>query len=651
MDIRKKILSLQESIRYHNRLYHEENSPEISDGHYDKLKKELLLLEEKYPQYKRNSPTAQIGGGVASGFRKVKHMYPVLSLTNGWNIEDITRFVNRCRERCLVEELEFVLELKFDGLTFIAVYERGSLQSVATRGDGVYGEDITNNMKTIKNFPTKIDYSGTLEVRGEVLMKNKDFIELNREQLLKKHKIFANPRNAAAGSLRQLDSNVTKSRKLSYYVWGGHMKGIKSHNLLLKELKKLNFQVCQETVVVKTIEEIQNYFTELLNTQLEYDIDGMVIKVNDIGKQNELGNIAHAPRHAIAYKFETEALESKIVNIGLSIGRTGVLTPVAEVNPVKIGGVTITKVSLHNFELIKKMDLRIKDTVSIKRAGNVIPKIVTKISSEDEGKALSIPVKCPSCGSKLSKEKTYLRCTSHYKKCREKHIAMLKYFVSKDALNIEGFGDKVVEFLYDKGLLKDFVDVFKLYKYDLSLSKNWGKKSFNNLIAAIEKTREIRLSTLINSLGIQHIGGTASFAIANHFKSIDDIVTFVLKDTATYELSKIYGIGHVSAESFVNFFSENIEEIKLLREELVVTNMIPLLDKRLELVVFTGTLKIPREEAKDAVIKLGGRVASTVSKGVTAIVIGENPGSKKQKAEKLNIPSITEEEFLAQMRR
>jgi len=660
--IKARITELRKLISYHNYRYYVLDDPEISDAEYDALYAELKELEEKYPQFfDPNSPTQKIGGPPLKEFSPFTHSLPMYSLDNGFSLKDVADFIARVKKHLPAEELEFWLEPKLDGLAVEIVYEQGQFKQGGTRGDGVVGEDVSSNLKTIKNLPLNLfpPYPAYLEVRGEVILNKKDFERLNAEQLKKGEKPFANPRNAAAGSLRQLDPKITARRPLFFYAYGvgkvepSSFEG-KTQEELSSKLKNLGLPTVPLGKKVKTLQEIESFYLELQKQRnsLPFEIDGVVIKVNSLAHQKLLGFTAKSPRFALALKFPAKQGITTLKDVLFQVGRTGVITPVALLEPLSLGGVVVSRATLHNESEIKAKDLKIGDKVLVQRAGDVIPEVVRPLKEERTGeeKEIIFPENCPVCGSKLQKstQEVVIRCENI--SCPARLEASLIHFVSKKGLDIEGLGKKWIPLLMEKGLLQTPADIFRLQKEELIKLPRMGEKSASNLLQAIKRAKEkLTLDKLIYALGIRHVGEQTAKILSSHFKDLD-----ALSQASKEELMQLKDIGPEVARSIVEFFSlkENqnlLQDLKNLglwpqaKKETAEQNL-PLTGKTF---IFTGKLKsLSRAQARAKVETLGGRVVSAISSQVDFVVVGEDPGSKLAKARKLGLNTISETEFL-----
>ena len=672
-----ELKDLAAEIARHDIAYHQQDAPTISDAAYDALMKRNNAIEKRFPKFVRaDSPSKKVGSAPARGFRKVQHDVPMLSLGNAFTEDDIQEFVQRiCRFLDLPEgeSVEVTAEPKIDGLSFSARYENGKLVVAATRGDGSEGEDITANIRTIKSLPTQLEGKAPklIEVRGEVYMTKADFQKLNETQAAKEAKIFANPRNAAAGSLRQMDPTVTASRPLKYFAYGwGALEGMSFETQwdFLQQLKKWGFVVNERTKVCETVKAMVAAHTKLGEdrAKLAYDIDGMVYKVNRLDWQRRLGFVSRAPRWAIAHKFSAERAETQVETLGIYVGRTGVLTPVAHLKPVNVGGVMVARATMHNEDEINRLDVREGDTVVVQRAGDVIPQILAvKIEKRPKGtKAFKFPHKCPVCGSLAVREEgeAAWRCTGGLV-CSAQAIERIRHFVSRDALDIEGFGEKNIEAFFEDGIVKSPVDLFTLEKRDgrkkLETREGWAEKSIDNLFDAINRRRTVALDRFIYALGIRQVGQATARLLAHHYGSLAHLrkAMAAAKDAesdAYNELLSIEQIGESVATDLIAFFAEkhNREVLDALADEITVEDFeapdvgdSPIAGKT---VVFTGTLEtMGRNEAKAQAQALGAKVAGSVSKKTDLVIAGPGAGSKLKDAQALGIKVVTEAEYFA----
>ncbi|MBO8158757.1 NAD-dependent DNA ligase LigA [Thermosyntropha sp.] len=655
MDLKEYIEKLREEIRRHDHHYYVLDNPLISDAEYDRLMKELKELEEKHPELiTPDSPTQRVGGKPLEKFGTYQHRVPLLSLDNVFSLEELREFDRRIKKEA--PNPSYVAELKIDGLSIALIYEDGILKTAATRGDGITGEDVTSNVKTIKAIPLRLkDKIKNLQVRGEIYMPKEAFLRLNQEQEEKGGKTFANPRNAAAGSLRQLDPRITAGRNLSAFIYDIlYIEGeeIKTQEEALNFLKEQGFPVNPHYRFCQDIDEVYEYCREYgeKRHELPYEIDGVVVKLNPFAPREVLGYTAKSPRWAIAFKFPAEQKETILKDVEINVGRTGIITPTAILEPVSLAGTTVSRASLHNFDLVKEKDIRIGDTVLVHKAGDIIPEIIASLPEKRTGKEKKIeaPEYCPVCGSKAVQypDEVAIRCDNI--NCPARLKESLIFFASRDAMDIEGMGPAVVEQLVDKGLVKSIDDIYRLKAEELEKLERMGPKSASNLIKAIEDSKKRPLHHLITALGIRHIGAKTAKTLTRYIKSIDEF-----KKVTTDELKQIPEVGDKMAESIILFFSEPrniamIENLKALGVNMVEEEEIgegqALAGKT---IVLTGTLKsLTRKEAEEFIEKQGGKTSSSVSKKTDFVVVGENPGSKYEKARELGIAILTEAEFL-----
>ncbi len=656
--------------------YHRDDSPFLTDAEYDALKRRNEAIEALFPDLIRSdSPSFRVGAQTIEAFDKITHTVPMLSLADIFSVEEVYGFIDKIRRFLGLsdsEEIEIVAEPKIDGLSFSAVYENGQLITGATRGDGTVGEDITANLKTIRQIPLSLHSTADLfdtspqkiDIRGEVYMSKNDFFELNRVQEENGKKVFANPRNAAAGSLRQLDASVTAERNLSIFAYAcgeiSHPTWT-THAEFLEQLKKWGFPVNPEIRICKNVREMVDFFEYLTQKRsaLPYDIDGVVYKVNSLELQRRLGFIARSPRWAVAHKFPAEQAVTKLEAIRIQVGRTGALTPVADLEPINVGGVIVRHATLHNADEIARKDIREGDMVVIQRAGDVIPQIVRVIKEKrlPDSKPYQFPDVCPVCGSRALREgeDAVIYCTGELF-CPAQQREALKHFVSKDALDIEGLGDKNIELLFEKGWIHNAADIFDLQKnheLELIALSGWGLKSANNIFQAIHKIKQgVPLERFIYAVGIREVGEATARLLAHNYLSWERFLTEMSSDTAFEQLTHIEGIGAVMAQYIVDFFQEprNRDLLSRLTAQITVTDYTPPRQKETPLsgksIVFTGTLEtMTRQEAKAKAQAAGAKVVSAVSAKTDYVVVGSNPGSKQILAEKLNIMQITEQEF------
>lgn len=655
---KKRIEELRKEVEYHAKKYYDEDSPEISDFEYDMLMVELRNLEKEFPQFNsKESLTQKVGGHVKEGFKKVTHEVPLQSLQDVFSIEEVIDYVNKIDEKAKengIENNRYVVETKIDGLSAAIEYKDGKFVRGATRGNGLVGEDVTENIKTIKTIPMELNEKIDITVRGEIFISKKDFEEMNQEREENEETLFANARNAAAGSLRQLDSKITAKRPLDIYIFNVQKiegKQFNSHFEELEYLDKLGFNVNPVRIPCNDIKEIEKAIEKIGKDRekLTFGIDGAVIKVDELDFREILGTTAKTPRWAIAYKYPPEKKETKLKDIICQVGRTGVITPMAILEPVKVAGSTISKTTLHNEDFIKQKELKIGDTVVIQKAGDVIPEIVEvkKNKRTGEEKDFEMPKKCPVCGAETLRleGEAAVRCTGI--ECPAKLYRNLVHFVSREAMNIDGLGESIISQLLEKNLIENIADIYTLKFEDVASLKKNGKKFAQNLIDSINKSKENDLYRLITALGIRHVGTKASKILARKYKNIDNLM-----ETTSEELSMIEDIGPVVADSIREFFlqDQTIDLIKRLKKSGVNTKNLEeeSIDNRFEgkIFVLTGSLeKFTRQEASDIIEKLGGKTSSTVSKKTSYVLAGEEAGSKLTKAQSLGVEIISEEQF------
>ncbi len=663
MDVKARIEELRRLINYHNYRYYVLDDPEIPDSEYDALLRELYKLEKEHPELVTpDSPTQRVGAAPAKEFKSVSHRVPMLSLENAFNEQEIREFDKRVRKLLNHESvIEYSLEPKLDGLAVELVYENGILSIASTRGDGFTGEDITGNIKTIPYIPLRLldhkkEIPTRIDVRGEVYMEVEDFKKLNRLREEHGEPPFANPRNAAAGSLRQLDPNITAQRPLKIYCYGiGYVEGIRfeSHMEVLESLKQWGLRVNPLSRIGRGVDEIIKYHNELqeMRHDLPYEIDGIVAKVNNLSFQQSLGEKTRSPRWAIAYKFQASQGLTILKDIEVQVGRTGILTPVAILKPIRLAGVEVRRATLHNQDEIERKGILIGDWVWVERAGDVIPEVVRPVPERRTGKErpFKMPEKCPVCHTPIIKKKgeAFYRCPN--KDCPAQLKGALKHFVSKAAMDIDGLGDKLIEQLIDKGIVNDFADLYALKKEDLIPLERMAEKSAQNIIEAIKKSKKVSLARFIYALGIRHVGEHTAKILAEKFKSFD-----ALRNAKYEDLISIRDIGPQVAESIISFFS-NPQQDKIIEKLLSHIEIEELKGEEKEQhkplegksFVFTGALSsFSRNKAKEIVEELGGRVSSSVSRKIDYVVVGKEPGSKLEKAKSLGITLINEEEFL-----
>lgn len=654
--MKQRIDELIKIINKASEEYYTNDNPTITDQEYDDYYHELEKLEQQYPELIReDSPTKRVGGKIIDEFKKVSHEIPMMSLGDIFSEDEIFEFDQRIKKT--IPNPTYVCELKIDGLSVSLLYENGKLIRGATRGNGIIGEDITHNVETIKSIPLIINDKRRIEVRGEIYMPKKSFNKLNQERQEKGESLFANPRNAAAGSVRQLDSKIAAKRNLSTFIY--HLPSsddfnIKYHHESLSFMKELGFIVNENIKIADNVNEVINYVKEWTEKResLPYEIDGIVIKVDKIEDQKKLGYTSRTPKWAIAYKFPAVEVLTKIKNIEFCVGRTGKITPRADLDPVHLAGSIIKSVTLHNEDYIKEKDIMINDTIVLHKAGDVIPEVVKVLKERRTG--IEIPFKmiknCPICNSKLEKKETEANYFCPNPNCDARNIEGLIHFSSRETMNIEGFGESIVEDFYNEGYLKTICDYYTLYnhKEDLKELEGFGEKSINNLLQNIEKSKENSLEKLLFALGIRYIGKKTAKILAINYRNIDKLMSAEYED-----LVKIQDIGEVIADSVYKFFKEEknintINELKLLGVNMEYKGNESIDDNfNNKTFVLTGTLsKLTRDEASIEIENRGGKVTSSVTKKTDYVIVGENPGSKYQKAKDLNINILNEEEFL-----
>ena len=635
--------------------YYTLDNPSITDQEYDSYMDELIRLEEKNPELIReDSPTRRIGGEVISEFKKVTHSIPMMSLGDIFNEDEVRDFDEKVKK--VVKNPSYVCELKIDGLSVSLIYEKGILVRGATRGDGTTGEDITHNVKTIKNIPLNLNKDIDIEVRGEIYMPLVSFTKLNDERKKNGEKEFANPRNAAAGSVRQLDSSIAAKRNLSTFIY--HLPNAKNYNIntqdeALNYMKKLGFTINPNIKKVNNIDEVLDYIDYWTDKRdsLSYEIDGIVIKVDNFDDQRKLGVTAKVPKWAIAYKFPAKEVLTRINDIEFCVGRTGKITPRADLSPVRLNGSVVSSATLNNQDFIKEKDIRIGDIVSIRKAGDVIPEVVEVKKERRTGNEVSFKMieNCPICGTKLIKKQDEVAYFCPNNKCDARNIEGLIHYASRDAMNIEGFGERIVEDFYNMGYLKTIDDYYKLdiYKEELKNLEGFGEKSISNLLENIEKSKDNSLERLIFGLGIKNVGKKTAKILSEYYGSLDKLVNSNIE-----ELSGINDIGLGIANSIIDYFSKHKDLIDKLKEYKLNTYYLEKEKNINELfkdkkIVLTGTLKsLSRNEAKDLIESFGGQNTSSVSKNTDIVIVGDSPGSKYDDAIKLGITIWTEEDFL-----
>ena len=655
----KKISKLRELIRHHDRKYFVENKPEISDTGYDRLYKELKVLERNFPALTApDSPTQRISEKPLEGFRHLRHAVPMLSMDNAYSRQELEEFDKRVRKNLGKEKYEYAVEFKIDGVSVSITYEKGLFAQGSTRGNGTVGDDISLNLKTVKSIPLRLSPAkekvpSLVEVRGEIFMTKEHFAKLNREREKKNEEPFANPRNASAGSLKLLDPRVTAGRHLSIFVWGASRhegKKFKTHGEALQFLKKLGLKVIPEVKVCEHIGAVIKFCDkwQKRREKLGYEIDGMAIKVNSLAQQKRLGRTAKSPRWMIAYKFPAEKALTQVLDVKTQVGRTGAVTPVAILTPVHISGTTVSRATLHNFDEIKRLGLKIKDKVYVEKSGEIIPKILSVAKEKRIGneRPVAVPSKCPSCGGNLYKEKGEVALRCNNVSCEALIKQGVLHFASRNAMDIEGLGESLVEQLVDKGLVKDYADLYYLKLTDVKKLERFADKSAQNIIDAVEKSKQNDLNRLIFALGIRQVGQKAAWTLATKFGSLDK-----LAGQSITALTAINEIGPVMAESITNFFKNksNLKVIERIKKA-GVKGVMPKRAKRAILegkkFVVTGALKnYARQGIEELIRSLGGEASSSVSRKTDFLIAGEEPGSKLEKAKKLGIRIIDENTF------
>ncbi len=659
--IAKEIERLREEIRHHEYLYYVVDNPELPDAQFDRLMNRLKELEAQHPELVApDSPTQRVGGAPREGFQKIRHTTPMVSLDNAFSVEALRDFDRRVRETTGREEVDYIAEHKFDGLSMSLVYKDGRLVRAVTRGDGTTGEDVTANVKTIRTIPLTIDPAalkkaglrGDFEVRGEAIMTRQAFVEMNKQQEEQGGKIFANPRNAAAGSIRVLDPKITASRKLDFFAYYLLVDGRAPKKRLsecLDVLKTLRFKASEDWKLCHSIDDVENYVNawESKREKLAYEIDGIVIKVDEIGLQNELGFTSKAPRWALAYKYPAHQETTVIREIQVSVGRTGVLTPFAVFEPVQIGGVTVSKSTLHNMDEVERLGVHAGDTVLVERAGEVIPHVLKVVKHGTEEKKFQMPEKCPVCGTRVHRREGEVAYRCVNVSCPARRRESMLHFAGRHAMNIDGLGEKIVDQLIERDLVRDFADLYKLDLDTLANLERMAEKSAQNLLDEIEQSKKAGLARLIYAIGIPFVGERTAQLLAAHFGSMEK-----LRDANEEELLEVDEIGPKIAEGVREFFSEsaNRKLIDRLRAVGVVMKEERAAPKSTKFAgmtfVFTGTLAHrSREDAEALIASHGGKPGSSVSKKTNYVVVGADPGSKYDKAKSLGVPILDEAQF------
>ena len=671
-DIQEKYTKLRNEIEYHNNLYYNEDKPLISDMEYDALMRELKQLEQEYPELLKNerngesSPTKKIGGTASEKFSKVRHRVPMLSLSNTYNISEIEDFDKRIKKIILSEnaknhskELEYILELKLDGLSISLIYENGALIQAVTRGDGQIGEDVTENIMEIKTIPKKLKKNISLEVRGEIILPISSFNRINQEREDDGEDVFANPRNAASGTIRQLDKTIVAERGLDcylYYLVNAENYGINTHLESIEYIEKLGFKTTKIFEKYTDFKELEKSIDKWHNDRkkLDYETDGLVIKVNNFALYETLGYTTKSPRWAIAYKFPAEQVKTKLMNVTFQVGRTGVITPVAELEAVNLSGSVVKRASLHNFDEIRRKDIKIGDNVIVEKAAEIIPQVVNVVFDDRTGQEIEIqePTNCPVCNSELAHEEGLVALKCHNPLCPEKVKRQIAYFVSRDAMNISGLGDKIVEKFIELGKIKTIVDIYSLEKYreELENLEKMGQKSVDNLINSIESSKNRDFSKVLYALGIPFVGKFNANLLTKTFKNIEN-----LKNQSIENLLAVKGIGDKVAVAVNTFLNDEdnwkiITDLKNIGLQFAVdeTNSEEIADNPIKDKNFLATGKLQkykRNDIKDIILSKGGNYLSAVSKNLDFLIAGEKAGSKLEKAEKLGVRILTEDEF------
>lgn len=655
----KRIKELREQVEYHAKRYYDEDKPEISDFEYDMMMLELRTLESQYPELiTKTSLTQKVGGTVKEGFQKVEHEVPLQSLQDVFNFEEIEAFEERVKKQANengIENPKYVVETKIDGLSAALEYKEGKLVRGATRGNGLVGEDVTQNLKTIKTIPQELPEKIDITVRGEVFIAKDEFEKMNQEREENEEELFANARNAAAGSLRQLDSNITKKRPLDIYIFNVQKiegKEFNSHYEELEYLDKLGFNVNPVRIYCETKEQVINAINEIgeKREELTFGIDGAVVKVDDLNLRQIMGTTSKVPKWAIAYKYPPEKKETTLKDIIFQVGRTGVITPMAILEPVKVAGSTISKTTLHNEDFVKEKGLKIGDKVIIQKAGDVIPEVVEVVTSKRTGEEqdFEMPKVCPVCGAEAVREEgeAAVRCTGI--ECPAKLYRNLVHFVSREAMNIDGLGENIIGILLEKKMISNIADIYDLEFEDIASLKKNGKKFAQNLIDSINASKENDLYRLITALGIRHVGVKAAKILAKRFNNIDNLSIATIE-----ELSEVEEVGPIVANSISEFFNQEQTRdlINRLKEAGVNTERLKKEDEDERFVgktfVLTGSLdKYSRDEASEIIEKFGGKTSSSVSKKTSYVLAGDDAGSKLTKAQNLGVTIITEQDFI-----
>lgn len=654
MEAKNRIEELKSLLNKYSYEYYVLDSPSVTDFEFDQLMKELISLENEYPDLKtQDSPTQRVGGEVSEKFEKVKHDIPMLSLDNVFSYDELREFDKKIKKA--VNRYTFTVDLKIDGLSVSIKYENGYYKRAATRGNGVLGEDITENVKTIKSIPLKINYLEPLEVRGEIFLSKKNFSKINDEKLKNNEELFKNPRNAAAGSVRQLDPKIVAKRNLDVFVYYGYGLQSQNHYEIIQELKRIGFKVNKNTVFCKDIEEVIEFIEKVrdFKSQLDYEIDGVVIKVNEIELYNEIGYTSKFPKWATAFKFPAEEVETVLEAIDFQIGRTGVVKPVAKLTPVMISGSLVSRATLHNEDFIKDRDIHIKDHVVVRKAGEIIPEVLRVVKEKRIGNEIEFHMikSCPICKTELRRNENEADYYCLNPDCEAKHLEGLIHFASREAYNIDGLGEAILTEFYNDGYIRNIADIFKLGNHRMELIKKegFGEKSIENLLNAIEVSKNNNLDKLLFGLGIRHVGAKTAKVLAQNHQNLFDYFNLSIE-----ELGSIKDIGEATSKSVYQYFhkQESIDMIYELKDLGVNTNYE---DDRVftdsvfrdKTFVITGTLEgYSRNEAKSIIEKMGGNVSSSVSNKTDFVLVGDSPGSKYDKAVSLGVKVINESEFV-----
>lgn len=662
-ETQRQIQELTTNLKKYNQEYYELDQPTISDSEYDDLLRQLIELEQQYPEYMlSDSPTGFVGGKRSQKFEKVTHQYPMQSLSNAFSFAELEEFEQRILSAVQLTSIEYICELKIDGLAMAAHYDaHGQLQLGATRGDGVTGENVTQNLKALPHFPKQLPLSQPFEVRGEVYLAKSQFHRINHERMVAGEATFANPRNAAAGSMRQLDASIVQKRQLEMFVYGApqpmyqQFTTDQKHATLLTVFKDLGLPVNPHTQVCQNLQEVWQFIEKwsFERALLDYEIDGIVIKVNDTALYEQIGTTAKAPKWAIAYKFPAEQVETILEDIIFTVGRTGQVTPNAVLTPVQVAGTTVQRATLHNEDYIRERDIRIGDTVVIQKAGEIIPEVVKVVSDKrpENTVAFSMVATCPSCQSQLMRQADEAAYYCQNPQCQSKIIENLIHFASRTAMNIDGLGEKIVEQLYTEQLITTIPDIYRLEHEIITSLERLGDKSAQNLLTAIENSKSNSLEKLLFGLGIRFVGAKVATVLAKHFQTMEQLAQATIE-----ELETIDEIGNRIATSVVTWFANDdnqklIQQLTDLEVNMTYTNHVEVVGEtqfREKTVVLTGTLsKLKRTQAKQLLEQLGAKVTGSVSKKTDYVIAGSEAGSKLKKAQELQIPILTEDDLIA----